>query len=90
MLLMTTKFSITYPNLPLAIYREVAAHLRQVRGVVAEVLPQTSAEFNYNQSQSGGLLLEYSPDIDSQERAQAEAILSHYATIYGTGDRQFI
>ena len=83
-----TKFSITYPNLPLAIYRELAAHLRQVQGVAAEVLPQTSQQFDYNQSQAGGLLLEYDPSIDGRERAQAEAILSYYAEIYGTCDRQ--
>ena len=83
-----TRFSITYPDLPLAIYRELAAHLRQVRGVAAEVLPQTSQQFDYNQSQAGGLLMEYDPNIDSRERVQAEAILSYYSEIYGTCDRQ--
>jgi hypothetical protein len=78
---------ITYPNLPLAVYREVAAHLRQVRGVGAVLIPQTSQQFDYCQSQVGGLQVEYASDIESQVRQQVEEILSYYAEIYGACDR---
>lgn len=71
---------ITYPNLPLAVYREMAAHLRQVPGVSVELIPQTSEQFDYSQSQVGGLQMEYAPDIESRARQQVEEILSYYAT----------
>lgn len=74
---------ITYPNLPLAVYRELAAHLRQISGVSAQLIPQTSQEFDYYQSQVGGLQIEYAPDADSRGRGQVEEILSYYAAIYG-------
>jgi len=33
------------PGLPLAVYREVAAHLQQVEGVETGLLPQTAQRF---------------------------------------------
>jgi len=38
------------PGLPLAVYREVAAHLQQVEGVETGLLPQTAQRFDYTQS----------------------------------------
>ena len=59
---------LTIPQLPLAIYREIVAHLRQVEGVNSGLIPQTSPEFDYLQSQVGGLWIEYQTDIKQEEK----------------------
>ena len=73
-----TQQKVTYRNLPLAVYQEIAAHLSQIEGVKIMILPQESQVFDYNQSQVGGLLLEYSPDIDPASLALLQQILSYY------------
>lgn len=74
---------IDNPRLPLAVYREVAAHLQLVEGVGVEWLPQTSREFDYLQSQVGGLLIRYPSNLDAASRERLDAILAHYARHYG-------
>lgn len=69
---------ITCTNLPLAIYREVATHLQQVPGVDAEVLPQTSTQFDYLQSQAGGLHYCLNAIADNQTRRRVSEILQYY------------
>ena len=73
-----TQQKVTYDNLPLAVYEEIAAHLSQIEGVKIMILPQESQVFDYNQSQVGGLLLEYSPDIDPASLALLQQILGYY------------
>ena len=73
---------LTCPRLPLAIYLEVIAHLRQINGVKAGLLPQKSSEFDYLQSQVGGLWLEY---ISSAIREQQiQGVLAYYEGKYGS------
>jgi len=74
----TLQFQIRCPNLPLAVYREVAAHLRQVEGVEAGLLPQTGLTFDYLQSQVGGLWFRYPNDGATRYQTQVEAILNYY------------
>lgn len=71
------------PQLPLAVYREVAAHLRQIEGVTTGLLPQTSKTFDYLQSQIGGLWVRYSADSIEICQPQIEAILTYYGDRYG-------
>jgi hypothetical protein len=71
------------PALPLAVYREVAAHLRQVAGVEVELLPQLSQTFDYHQSQLGGLKLHYSAEVNSTSRQRVQQILAYYGNRYG-------
>lgn len=71
------------PNLPLAVYREVAAHLRQVTGVEVELLPQQSQTFDYQQSQIGGLKLRYAPEADAASQQRVQQILAYYGDRYG-------
>jgi hypothetical protein len=71
-----------YPCLPLAIYREVASHLRQVEGLRVELLPQTDPRFDYSLSQLEGLHLHWDEQSYPQAAAQAEAILSYYRQRY--------
>ncbi|HEY9692804.1 MAG TPA: hypothetical protein V6D15_11395 [Oculatellaceae cyanobacterium] len=70
------------PGLPLAVYREVAAHLRQVEGVNTGLLPQQSQKFDYNDSQIGALWIEFSAVADASSREQVEQILAYYGDRY--------
>lgn len=82
-----TREQITYPQLPLAVYREIAAHLRQIEGVKAELIPYTledeqKQQFDYTQSQIKGLLIEYSDNLDQQSKQRKAEILDYYAQRY--------
>ncbi len=72
---------ICFPQMSLAVYRELAAHLRQVEGVEVELLPQSSQVFDYQQSQVGGLRLLLPPSSTSSERVQQ--ILAYYSQRHG-------
>ncbi|MCZ2200541.1 hypothetical protein [Cylindrospermopsis raciborskii] len=74
-----TKIEIEFPCLPLAVYREIAAHLCQVKGVHVELVTQTSPEFDYHQSQIKSLYISWQPDSDSQRIQQ---ILGYYQNRY--------
>lgn len=74
---------LSNPHLPLAVYREVAAHLRQVTGVDAELLPQTAAQFDYALSQVGGVQVRYAADADAASRLRVAQILAYYGDRYG-------
>ncbi|NJN86248.1 MAG: hypothetical protein HC881_07950 [Leptolyngbyaceae cyanobacterium SL_7_1] len=78
-----SRYSISCPTLPLAVYREVAAHLQQVAGVTTGLLTQRSPHFNYSQSQVGGLWLEFSPAADLQARQRVDQILKYYGDRFG-------
>jgi hypothetical protein len=78
-----SRYAICSPTLPLAVYREVAAHLQQVNGVTTGLLPQRSPQFNYAQSQVGGLWLEFLPTADLQARQRVDQILAYYGDRFG-------
>ncbi|MCS6812098.1 MAG: hypothetical protein NZ772_00760 [Cyanobacteria bacterium] len=77
------KQAIYCPRLPLAVYREVAAHLRQVKAIEVELLPQQCHEFDYLQSQVGGLLIQFTSEASSHDRARVDQILAYYGDRYG-------
>ncbi|OLP17483.1 hypothetical protein BST81_16485 [Leptolyngbya sp. 'hensonii'] len=77
------RLTLCCPSLPLAVYREAEAHLRQVNGVEAGLLPQTAQQFNYRQSQIGGLWIEFHDSIEAASRARVEQILAYYSDRYG-------
>jgi hypothetical protein len=79
---METKEKVEFTGLPLAVYREVAAHLRQVEGVEVELIPQSSPQFDYNQSQIAGLWISVSPDSGSMSQQRVEQILAYYRDRY--------
>ena len=74
---------ISNQRMPLAEYREVAAHLRQVAGVETVLLPQTSQVFDYQQSQVGGLQFQYTDAADAATRQRVAQILQYYGDRYG-------
>ena len=76
---------LCYPNLPLAVYREIAAHLQQLDGVVTELLPPTDTEFDYAHSQVGGLRVNYPENLNPNQHLNA--IIDFYGAKYGTPQR---
>ena len=77
------RYQIRSANLPLAVYREVAAHLEQVDGVEAELVPQQSQQFDYALSQIDSLRIHYADTANSQSREQVQQILAYYSDRYG-------
>ncbi len=78
------RYQFSCQGLPLAVYREVAAHLRQVGKVeVGLFYPPSSELFDYNKSQVGGLWLEYAEDAEDAIRQKVDQILAYYEKIFG-------
>lgn len=75
---------IEFPGLPLAIYREIAAHLHQVDGVKTGLYPASYNNFSYSHSQIGGLWIEYDRTANIvASRARVAQILAYYQNRYG-------
>ncbi|MEH2231325.1 MAG: hypothetical protein V7K71_17175 [Nostoc sp.] len=79
---METKEKVEFAGLPLAVYREIAAHLRQVEGVEVDLIPQSSQQFDYNQSQIAGLSLLWTPNSSLENRRRVNQILAYYQNRY--------
>ncbi|AFZ45900.1 hypothetical protein PCC7418_3796 [Halothece sp. PCC 7418] len=79
---------ISIPSLPLAVYREIAAHLRQLDGIEVTIIPQSSSAFSYFQSQVEGLQLSYSSTLSSEERQYYHDILNYYEEKYGSWEKE--
>ena len=88
----------TCPQLPLAVYREVAAHLRQVAGVesglISRPLKKAGASsdkqtisFDYKESQIQALWIEHSASLGDREKRQIQEILDYYAARYSPWQR---
>lgn len=75
---METKEKIEFAGLPLAVYREIAAHLRQVEGVEVELIPQSSQQFDYNQSQISGIYISWTANSGLESRQRVNQILAYY------------
>ncbi len=78
---------LSCPRLPLAVYREVAAHLRQVEGVDASLILRSidhdpTEKFDYYQSQVAALQINYLEHISEAAKQQARVILDYYAQRY--------
>lgn len=82
MSLAAATFSIDRPQLPLAVYLEIAAHLKQVTGIQVELLPQTASEFDYLQSQVAGLSIDCRA-VTVTDQSQVAEILNYYERRYG-------
>ncbi len=72
---------VILPRLPLAIYQELAVHLRQLPGVETKLVPQDSLQFDYQESQVGGLILTYS-SLDIASQKQVAEVLKYYSDRY--------
>ena len=77
---------LTCPQLPLGVYREIAAHIRQVANVDASLILRStksdrSESFDYYQSQVAALQITYAEGGDDTRR-RVEEILEYYAQRY--------
>jgi hypothetical protein len=79
---METKEKIEFAGLPLAVYREIAAHLRQVEGVEVGLIPQSSPQFDYYQSQIEGLWISWVSSPTSESQQIVQQILAYYRNRY--------
>jgi hypothetical protein len=73
---------LCWPKLPLAVYREIAAHLQQVEGVTVILLPQTATQFDYELSQVGGLEIS-AVGVSASARIKVMNILQYYRSQFG-------
>ena len=76
------KYEIQFPGLPLAVYREISAHLCQVEGVETGLYPTQSKQFDYNQSQVGSLWIQYAQTSGLESRERVDQILAYYQNRY--------
>jgi hypothetical protein len=83
---LTSKLTIANHQLPLAIYREVAAHLRQVEGITVSYLDQVDRGFSYLESQVGGLEILGADQLSDLDQARFENVLNYYADRYSPWD----
>ncbi len=80
------KYRLVNPELPLAVYREVAAHLQQVTTVKTELITRSlnsENEFDYGKSQIEALWIEHPQNLSDRHKQQIEQILDYYAQRYG-------
>jgi hypothetical protein len=77
------RFRIRCSDLPLAVYREVAAHLCQVDTVETTLVPQQSQQFDYRLSQIDSLWVQHPDDLNSACRNRLQQILAYYSARYG-------
>jgi hypothetical protein len=76
-------------KLPLAIYLEIAAHLRQIAAVKTELIAQPTClaskpPFDYLESQVQCLQVEYPDRLDASSQKTIAQILDYYAQRYGS------
>jgi hypothetical protein len=80
---------LTIARLPLAVYLEIAAHLRQIEGIETKLIQQptnleSKSRFDYLQSQIQCLQIEYPDDWDTSCQQTMKEILDYYAERYGS------
>ncbi|KAM3090189.1 hypothetical protein ACKFKG_30555 [Phormidesmis sp. 146-35] len=81
------RYLVRCAGLPLAVYREVAAHLSQVEGVKAGLTAQSSSQFDYQQSQIESLWVEVS-GVSVKGLSQVDRILAYYGDRYGAWEKE--
>jgi hypothetical protein len=73
------QYQVTYvPDLSLATYRELAAHLEQVDGMTTELIWRDHPEFDYHASQISSMWLRCSATFPQVQRSRVTEILNHY------------
>jgi hypothetical protein len=77
------QYALECQGLPLAVYREIVAHLQQVTGVEAGLTTQTAIAFDYTQSQVGHLWIRHLADLEATKKQRLEQILQYYSDRFG-------
>ena len=87
-MLLTPKFTIVNHQLPLAVYREIAAHLRQFEGVTVSFLTPIDRVFSYTESQLGGLEIMGADLLTDGDQIRIDRLLNYYADRYSPWEIQ--
>jgi hypothetical protein len=76
------KFRVTYgsPQLPLAMYRELEAHLNQVEAIATALVWADHQEFNYADSQIDSIWISFAEIVSDRSYVLVESILNHYGS----------
>ena len=77
------RYRVVRAGLPLAVYRELAAHLCQANGVTAALEPQTATQFEYALGQVGALWFGYQESAPPESRDRVARILAYYRDRFG-------
>ena len=80
----------TFPRLPLAVYRELAAHLRQLLEVETTLVTQEARSFDYLDGQVSGIIITYGQGAVSKTRQQVVRILRYSSDRYCGGQMEKI
>jgi hypothetical protein len=75
-------YSIIYPGMTWAVYRELEVHLAQILSERPQILLRTDPVYDYNLDQVERLL--FSPPEDKAARALVCDVLLHYLERWGT------
>lgn len=67
------------PELPLAMYKELATHLSQVDGVTTDLIWQDRQEFSYDASQIAGMHIS-AASLSERSQALIRSILDRYGS----------
>jgi hypothetical protein len=76
------KFTISNHQMPLAVYREVAAHLQQIEGIVVTFIDPKDRLFSYTESQLGGLVVTGADRLIDADKSRIDLLLRYYADRY--------
>jgi hypothetical protein len=69
-------------QLPLAVDREVAAHLQQIEGITVSFLTPNDRKFSYTESQLGGLEITGGNLLTDSAKMRIDSLLKYYANCY--------
>ncbi len=70
--------------MPLAVYREVAAHLQQIEGITVTFLEPIDRVFSYTESQLGGLEITGADRLTDLDKIRVDRLLRYYADRYNS------
>ena len=85
---LSPKFTIANHQLPLAVYREIAAHLRQIEGITVSFLTPVDRGFSYTESQLGGLEIIGANLLTDGDKIRLDRLLNYYADRYNQWEIQ--
>jgi hypothetical protein len=75
-------YSVAYPGMTWAVYREIEVHLAQILAERPQILPRTDPVYDYNLDQVERLL--FVPPVDNAARALVCDVLLHYVERWRT------
>ena len=85
---MLPKFTIANHQLPLAVYREIAAHLQQFEGITVSFLTPVDRGFSYTESQLGGLEIMGANLLTDGDKIKIDRLVNYYADRYNQWEIQ--